>query len=260
MKKILFALVSAATMMLTSCFENTGFQRTEYFSRIVTIDTTSTPIRFIADGTGEVFKGVRNLKYPEQLADFDLEGVRRADVYMRYDVDDSYKQTFNMVEAREIDILPVTNQLPADSQQPFLAWASMPSFYCIEPLVWVNDGYLNVIPVIPSKKAGKYHLTPEKVVNDTLYFNFAATYEEDATTIYRDQLQCYDLRTLRDTAEADDELRGKMSEVLNAMKQHQADSMRIILVGEFIEYNFNHLNEDTVRTLGIVTNYFKYDF
>ena len=257
MKKILFALVGVATMMLTSCFENTGNSYTATFSRIVTIDTTSEPVKFIADYTGEVFKGIENLKYPEQLGNFGLGDACRADIHVQLHVDDSYKQTLTMLEAREISILPVTNQTPTDSLQPFLGWAEVPY---IDPIVWVSNGYLNVIPIIPSEKAGKYYLTPEKAVNDTLYFNFAAAYEEDASKGYRDQIQCYDLRTLRDTAEADAELRGKMREILETMKQHQADSMRIVLVGDFIEYNFNHLNEDTVRTLGCFTNYFKYNF
>lgn len=260
MKKILFALVGVATMMLTSCFEDIGSSYTSTFARVVTIDTTSTPIKLIADCTGEVFKGISNLQHVEDLEQFGLSDVDRAEVYMQLDVDASYKQTLTMLQANKIDILAVTNTEITDAQRPFLTWHEKHLGGGYTPAAWVSGSYLNVVPVIPAGKPGKYFLTADHVKGDTLYFKLSASYNEDKSKKLLDYLQCFDLRTLRDTANAAPEQRAKMREVLTAMDAHRKDSMRIALTGEFIEYNFNYQGKDTIVTDGYLTNYFKYNF
>ena len=99
---------------------------------------------------------------------------------------------------------------------------------------------------------------PEKVVKDSLFFNLTATYEENPEKEYYEYIHCYDLRTLRNTADADTELRDKMKDVLAAMKEN--DSVRIFVTGKFIDYNYNYQGKDTIRTINHVSNYFKYNF
>lgn len=257
MKKTLFALAGVLTLALTSCFEGTGSSYTSTFSRVVTIDTLSSPVKLIADYTGEEFNKFTNLRTPEQLAQFDLEDALRAEVIMQVYVDESYTQTWTMLQGKKIDIQPVTNKVLTDSLMPLSSLYPVPY---ITPLAWVSEGYLNVIPVIPSGESGKYHLTPEKAINDTLYFNLTTTYKEDSLKAYKEDIQCYDLRTLRDTTNADAELRTKMEEILTAMEQHRTDSVKIILTGRFIEYNYDNLGNDTIRTINVITNSFKYNF
>lgn len=240
-------------LALSSCLKETGYSYTTSFTRIVTIDATSTSVRFVADYTNEVFDSLENLKYPEQLARFGLENAQRAEVYMKLDVE-PYKQTLTMLQGKEIDILPVAKEMPTDVK-PFLAWQQTPLATDYNPTVWVSGKYLNVVPVIPAEIPGKYYLTAEKAVNDTLYFNLEATYRENASKQYYDEIQCYDLSTLCDTTDADATLRMKMTEIWKAMEEHRADSMRIVLTGKFAINNY--YGKDTIMTISTITNYFK---
>ena len=244
-------------MTLTSCFPEPGY--TIPYSRIATIDTTNGFVKFIADYTGEVFGNISNVKYTEDLATFGLEGAKRAYIYVEVDVDASYKQTLTLLNARKIDVLPITKQATTETQMPLLKFWGYPLTSTLSPTVWVSNGYLNMLPVVPSAKSAKYRLTPEKVINDSLYFRLTATYEEDSSKKLIEDIQCYDLRTLRDTSDADAELREKMEEVLTAMENLKKDSMRIFVTADFIEYNYQG-RKDTIRTFSPVTNYFKYDF
>lgn len=256
MKKILFALAGALTLALTACMEDTGSRYTSTFSRIVTIDDAGSSVRFIADYTGEVFSNFENLKYTEQLGEFGLTDARRAEIYMKLDVDASYHQTLTMLQAQKIDVQAITNKDIPEASMPFVGWQEKP----LLPTIWVSKGYLNVIPQIPAAQSGKYYLTADSVAGDTLYFDLNATYDRNDSQRLIDNLQCYDLRTLKDTADADPELRVKMRNVLEAMRLHRNDSVRIALTGEFVKYNYNYQGRDTVVAVSYVTNYFKLNF
>ena len=259
MKKILFAIASVMTLALTSCFENTGYNSTYYFSRVVTVTPTSNSVKFVADYTGEEFKGFTNLKTEEQLAQFGLADAKRAELYIRLDVDNENKQEITLEQAQKVDIQSVSNTTPTDSIRPFASWMQKPLFNDYAPIVWVADGYLNVVPVIPSDEEGKYFLTAEKAINDTLYLRLGASYTPNKNKQNSvDKLQCFDLRTLNDTADADLEQRAKMIEVLEAIKQHKSDSMRIVLTGKFEWTKIN--GKDTIGDMKAITDYFKCEF
>lgn len=259
MKKILFAVVCVMTLLLSSCFENTGYSSTNYFVRIVTIDANSNPVTFTADYTGEVFKDFTNLKQVEQLTEFNLANAKRAEVLIKLDTDASYKQTIALEQAQKIEVQSVTNVTPTDSMMPFYSWIQKPLGGEYAPIAWVADGYLNVVPVIPSEQPGKYFLTAEKVTNDTLYFRLDATYTPSKSLEgIEDGIQCYDLRTLKDTLNADSTQRAKMIEALNAIKQHKSDSMRIVLTGSFEYQKIN--GKDTIGDLKVATDYFNCKF
>ena len=259
MKKILFALAGVITMVMTSCFPESGYSYSTSFSRVATIDTTTSTVSFKADYTGEVFDKITNLMYPEDLAMFNLEDARRAEILVRLDVDASYNSSLLMLDAREIAVRPITNKTPTEAQMPLLGFQQYPlGGTSLTPTVWVSNGYLNMLPVVPSEKSATYHFAPEKVQNDSLFFNLTATYEENPKKEYYEYIHCYDLRTLRNTVDADAELRSKMEEALTAMKEN--DSVRIFVTANFIEYNYNRQNKDTIRTISHATNYFKYNF
>ena len=259
MRKILFTVACVTTLLLSSCFENTGYSSTNYFVRVVTIDANSSPVKFVADYTGEVFKDFTNLKQPEQLAEFDLTDAKRAEVLIKLDTDASYKQTITLEQAQEIEVQSVTNSTPTDSMKPFYSWIQKPLGGDYAPIAWVADGYLNVVPVIPSEQPGKYFLTAEKVTSDTLFFRLDATYTPSKSLEgIEGGVQCYDLRTLKDTLSADSTQRIKMIEALDAIEQHKNDSMRIVLTGTFEYQKIN--GKDTIGDLKVITDYFKCKF
>lgn len=261
MKKILFTLAGVMTLALTACFENTGYSSTYYFPRVVTIEPNGSSFKLVADYTGEVFKAEEftNLKTTEQLGQFGLGDAKRAEVYIRLDVDAAYKQSITLEQAQKINIQSVTNTTPTDSLRPFSSWMQKPLFDNYAPTVWVANGYLNVVPVIPSDQSGKYYLTAEKVISDTLYFRLDAAYTPNENKQdHEDKLQCYDLRTLNDTVSADSAQRAKMIEVLSAIKQHKNDSMRIVLTSSFDWKKIN--GKDTIGDLKVITDYFKCEF
>lgn len=261
MKKILFAIVGVTTLALTACFENTGYSSTHYFSRVVTIEPDGSSVKFVADYTGEVFKAEEftNLKTADQLGQFGLEDAKRAEVYIRLDIDAAYKQSITLEKAQKINIQSVTNTTPTEPLRPFSSWMQKPLFDNYSTTVWVADGYLNVVPVIPSNQSGKYYLTAEKVISDTLYFRLDAAYTPNENKQDReDRLQCYDLRTLNDTVSADSAQRAKMIEVLHAIKLHKNDSMRIVLTSTFDWKKIN--GKDTIGDLKVITDYFNCEF
>lgn len=259
MKKILFALAGVITLAMTSCFPDSGYSYSVSFSRVATIDTTTSTVSFKADYTGEVFDKITNLMYPEDLSLFNLEGARRAEILVRLDVDASYQSSLLMLDAREIKVLNITNQIPTETQMPLLGLQQYPlGGTSLTPTAWVSNGYLNVLPVVPSDKSATYYLTPEKALSDSLFFNLTASYKENSEKVYYENIQSYDLRTLRNTIDADSALHNKMQEVLTAMKSN--DSVRIFVTGKFIEYNYDRQGKDTIRTISHATNYFKYNF
>lgn len=256
MKKILFALICALTLTLSSCFDGTRSSYTTSFSRIVTIDTTSSSVKFVADYTGEELKGFTNLTYPEQLSQFGLEEALRAEVLMQLHIDESYKSMLTMLQGKKIDIHPVTNKTPVDSLMPLSGWWNIPlNGTGLMTVVWVSDRFLNVRPEVPSAKAGKFYLIPDSVVSDTLHFSLKASYEPAAAKpYYYEDIQCYDLRTLCDTANADAALRAKMRNMLTAMEEHRNDSMQIVLTALF---DIHYYEKDTIMAQSAMTNYFR---
>ena len=76
-KKFLFGLACVTSVLMTSCFEETGYSQTMDFARVVTINRNSTPLSLVADYTGEVYK-LGNLTSVEQLSLFDLQDTERA--------------------------------------------------------------------------------------------------------------------------------------------------------------------------------------
>ena len=257
MRKILFALACIATLTLGSCFEEPGSY--SEFWQYVLVDTTSTPISLKGFYMGEEYSGFSNLRYPEQLATFNIDDTPLAGVKIRIDVDASYKQTLTLLSGYSLNVGAITNVTPTDSLQPLLSLLPLIDYTYYTPTLWVREGYLNMAPITPSSQTGNYYLMPEKVSNDTLFFKLGATYKENKDgSSYKSLF--YDLRTLRDTTKADPELRAKMREAAVAIDQHSNDSMYIVLTYEEIIYNFNHLGKDTIVTVRDITNCFSCDF
>ena len=75
--------------------------------------------------------------------------------------------------------------------------------------------------------------------------------------MFYENIQCYDLRTLRDTAKADAEMRGKMEAMLSAMEALKKDSMRIVVTSLF---DIHYYEKDTIMEQSAMTNFFKYNF
>ena len=75
--------------------------------------------------------------------------------------------------------------------------------------------------------------------------------------MYYENIQCYDLRTLRDTANAEEGLRGKMTAMLDAMDKLRQDSMRIVVTSLI---DVHYYEKDTLMEQSAMTNFFKYDF
>ncbi len=261
MNKIFFALACTAVCLLTSCFgEPGGWQE---FPAYVLIDKTPSSVSLIDFYEGHKYVKFENLNKPEHLATFNLEDATMAHAYIHFEYDESYDQTATIVDAKKVDILPMTNVTPTDSLQPISSFLSLINYRNNTQLpspVWVNSGYLTIHPTFRTTKVDKYFLMPEKVVNDTLYLNFAASYSYEKEANEYDKALFYDLRTLRDTNNTDAGLRAKMREALIAIEQHKRDSMCIALTGQWIHENFNYQGKDTVKTFCYFSNYFKCDF
>lgn len=257
MKKILFTLIGVMALTLNSCLKESGY--TSEFWQYVTIEKAPNKVTFKGYYTDEVFTNIANIKNPEQLGAYQLEDAQIALVKMRLEVDASYQQTLTVMEGHPISVQSITTAMPSDSLKPF--WVEFTPIFneYNSPYVWVKNGYLNVLSTIPAKKAGNYFLMPEKATNDTLYFRFAASYEEDRSNKV-DQSSFYDLRTLRNTEQADEELGNKMAEMLKALESNNSESVRIFLISEFTQYNYNYLGRDTTWTDTIPSNDFKYNF
>ena len=258
MKKILFTLACAVVCLLTSCFGDPGsfIQYPAY----VLIDNTQESVSFIDFYENKKYVKFENLNKPEHLGTFNLQDATIALAFMNFEYDGAYNLTATVLEAKKMDIRPITNLTPSDSLQPLLGLQSLINYNYGTELpspIWVNNGYLTMCPSFRTSKVDKYFLMPEKVVNDTLYFNIAASYEKE-TNEYYDETLFYDLRTLRNTANTDAELRAKMENALDAIKQR--DSMCIALKGQWIHENGSTQGKDTIKTFCKFSNYFKCDF
>ena len=259
MKKILFAFVCALTFTLTSCLKEGGYSSTQYAPTIVTIDTTTTPISFKDFYTGQVFKNVVGLQYPEDLQKFKLGGATLVYLNLRVDTDAAFRQTITALGGEKVETLALTNTTPTDSLKPFTSLFPLVDYGLYTPTVLVRDGYLNVCPITPSSQEGTCYLMPEKVGNDTLYFKLKASYTENKEAKSYKSL-FYNLRTLRDTAQADATLRTKMTEMLNTLSEQRGDSMYIALMYDEITYNVNHQGKDTIKARIDISNFFEYNF
>ena len=83
MKKFFLGCLALASLMLMSCLpDNGGYSYTTSFGRIVTIDHSSSPIRFICDCTGEVYEP-ENVKSDEELP-MNLHAGRHCGVHIQF--------------------------------------------------------------------------------------------------------------------------------------------------------------------------------
>lgn len=261
MKKILFALTGAIVCLLTSCFGEPGGW--EKFPAFVLIEKSPESVSLIDFYEGQKYVKFENLNKPEHLATFNLEDATIAQAFLQFEYDESFEQTATIAEAQKMDILPITNATPTDSLQPIISLLPLINYSNNTQLpapAWINNGYLTVQPTIRTTKVDKYFLMPEKVANDTLYLKLAASYSYEKGADLCDDPLFYDLRTLRDTANTDTELRAKMREALAAIEQHKRDSMCIALTGQWLHENFNYQGKDTIKTFCYFSNYFKCNF
>ena len=261
MRKIFFALVGTVVCLLTSCFgEPGGYNR---YPAYVLIDKAESSVSLIDFYEGKKYVKFENLNKPEHLATFNLQDATIALAFMHFEYDETFEKTATIVEAKKENILPITNVTPNDSLQPIISLLPLINYSNNTQLpapAWVNSGYLTVQPAIRTTKVDKYFLMPEKVANDTLYLKLAASYSYEKGADLCDDPLFYDLRTLRDTANTDTELRAKMREALAAIEQHKRDSMCIALTGQWLHENGSIYGKDTIKTFCYFSNYFKCDF
>ena len=267
MKKNLFALVCvvASLMSLTSCFEPVGYSYNSTFSRIVTINRDKSPLELVADYSNEKFK-LDNLTMPEQLSLFDLQDSERAFVTINLQVDNMYKEHWTLVEGKALRVIPVWNQaLPEGASINPLSGLQN---YQVEsawsyPATWIAGNYVNISPVIQSAGRGTYYLQPNTVYGDTLRFDIAAAY----TPIEKEELIAdfinFDLRTLTDTLDADEQTRSVVRNMLSTIAAN--DTVCMMIVGDFY-YTYTKVDtladgtvkyeqRDTVRKYPAYTNY-----
>ena len=231
-KKFLFGLACVATFLMTSCWDEPGYSYTSTFSRIVSIDRGATPLKLIADYTGETFK-LDNLTSEEQLSLYDLQDANRAFVTINLNMD-SYKAQWTLVEGKAIKVNPVWNKpLPEGAQINALSGLQN---YTVEsawsyPAAWIAEGYVNIAPIIQSAGRGTYYLQPTKVYGDTLRFDIKAAFTPLEKESYIADFVNFDLRTLTDTTEADALTRGVVRNMLGTIAAK--DSVCMMIVGDF---------------------------
>lgn len=231
-KNLLFCLACVATFLMTSCWDEPGYSYTSTFSRIVTIDRSATPLKLIADYTGETFK-LDNLTSEEQLSLYDLQDANRAFVTINLNMD-SYKAQWTLVEAKAIKVNPVWNKpLPEGAQINALSGLQN---YTVEsawsyPAAWIAEGYVNIAPIIQSAGRGTYYLQPTKVYGDTLRFDIKAAFTPLEKESYIADFVNFDLRTLTDTTEADALTCGVVRNMLSTIATK--DSVCMMIVGDF---------------------------
>ena len=249
--------------LLTSCLEEFGYyEESGEIGCYVTIDTyqesindTAQSVMLKADFLRN-FTNITNLKRPEQLANFGLENAKRAWVTIRYSGSVTSPWVFTLLKkgtkipsTRPIPTHPINKKEVTGDMQYLEGLQSYQNNY-----IWVADGYLNIIPTIRSGEPGKYYLTPDTVKGDTLFFNLDAEYTK-GNNLYYDELQCFDLRTIADSLDADEEIRHKMNEAYHAIKN--IDSVRIAITTSYSTKSFATGNDTIVRkTLPHQTNYF----
>ena len=266
-KKNLFALVCvvALLMSLTSCLEPAGYSYNATFSRIVTINRDKSPLELVADYSNEKFK-LDNLTMPEQLSLFDLQDAERAFVTINLQVDNMYKEHWSLVEGKALRVIPIWNQpLPEGASiNPLTGLQN----YQVEsawsyPTTWIAGNYVNISPIIQSAGRGTYYLQPNTVYGDTLRFDIAAAYTPIEKEEFIADFINFDLRTLTDTLDADEQTRGVVRNMLSTIAAN--DTVCMMIVGDFY-YTYtkvdtlangkvNYEVRDTVIKYPAYTNY-----
>ena len=242
-KKLLFGLACVTSVLMTSCFEETGYSQTMDFARVVTIDRNSAPLQLVADYTGETFK-LSNLTSVEQLSLYDLQDTERAIAKIHFEVDDSYTAKWTLSSADPVKISPVWNKpLPeAANFGPLTDLFRLQLDNWSYPLSWLAGKYLNLAPVVRSMGRGKYYLQPAEAFGDTLRFDMLAEYTPATTSADVVDFINFVLSTLADTTNADANTTLAVRDMLGAIAAN--DSVMVMVVANY--RTRGHLGTDTV--------------
>ena len=249
---LLLMCVVASLMSLTSCFKDTGFSQTMDFARVVTIDRNATPLKLVADYTGQTFQ-LDNLTRPEQLSIYGLENADRAIVALHYEVDAEFNASMVITGGKPIKVAPVWNKpLPkTEDINPLIDLYKMELDSWSYPLIWTAGKYLNVAPVIHSAGLGTYYLEPVDVYGDTLRFDMTAEYKLNTENKDLVDFINFDLSTLADTVGADAKSKSAVERMLGTIESN--DSVCIMLVGSYL--TTGRLGNDTIVKWPIYTSY-----
>ncbi len=251
-KKFLFGLACVTSVLMTSCFEETGYSQTMDFARVVTINRNSTPLSLVADYTGEVYK-LGNLTSVEQLSLFDLQDTERAIARIHFEVDNSFAAKWTLTSAEPIKIASVWNKPLPESEK----YGPLTTLYNFQldswtyPATWMAGKYLNICPVVRSLGRGTYYLRPAEAFADTLRFDMVAEYTP--TTEKSDIVDFinFDLSTLTDTIDADDKTKLAVRDMLSTIEDK--DSVCVMVVAEFRTKGI--VNPDTIVKWPAYTNH-----
>ena len=238
------------SMVLMSCLpDSPGYTYTASFARVVTIDHGVTPPRFYCDYTNDTLV-FSNIKTESDLGKYDLVDEPRALITATVEAID-YDVDYTLSGGTRIEVQSVYNkELVIDETfGPVVGFSK----FEVErtwsyPYAWVSRGYLNIVPQIESDKAGEYLLVPEGVSNDTLSFSLRAKYTPGSNL--RGEFNCYDLRTLRDTATADASVKAVMASMIDKLNQTD-NSVMVVVVADY-----KTTWPDTIVKSLVPTNYF----
>lgn len=247
MKKFFLGCLALVTVLITSCMpDNGGYSYTATFGRIVTIDHNSSPIRFICDCTGEVYE-TENI-----LSDEDLTSAMRAAdrAFVMFYIEMDYNEMHVTYQSgNPIKVQSVYNKKIVDDGkfQPLYGFSRLQFDNTFSyPYGWVSDRYLNVTPIVKSNEEAELFLVPEAASGDTLSFSLYSKYLPNDSFLA--DYSCFDLRTLADTATADEELKPVMKEMVDFVNAY--DSVMVVVVGDY-------LSVDTIIKAYVPTNYFR---
>jgi len=256
MKKIVFCLLALVALVLTSCLPDTpGYSYTSTFVRLVTIDHSVEPPVFYADLTNQQFQ-FTNIQKNSDLEKYELTDAPRALIVGTVTAAD-YAVDYTLGNgSAPLEVTPVCNKdvVIDESFGPVYGFSN----FEVEsgwtyPYAWVSRGYLNIIPQIKTDKVGadrvgEYMLVPEGVSNDTLSFSLHTKYSKGDNL--RGEFQCFDLRTLRDTATADAGAKPVMAAMIDKLN-HTSDSVMVVVVADYM-----NVWPDTIIKTMVPTNYF----
>ncbi|MBR5964404.1 MAG: hypothetical protein IK000_09715 [Bacteroidaceae bacterium] len=247
MKKFFLGCLALASLMLMSCLpDNGGYSYTTSFGRIVTIDHSSSPIRFICDCTGEVYEP-ENVKSDEELP-MNLRNVERA--FVMFYLEMNYTESHvTFTSGNPLTISSVYNKDLVDDGkfQPLYGFTRLQFDNAFSyPYGWVTGSYLNITPVVKSTYEAEMFLVPEAASGDTLSFSLYSKYVPSDS--YLADFTCFDLRTLADTADASDKAKSVMKEMIDFANER--DSVMVVVVGDYV-------SADTIIKAYVPTNHFK---
>lgn len=252
------ALLMAAmtVLMLCACIpEDEGYTYQSQFARIVTIDHKAEPPRFYCDYTGEVLE-LSNIPDNAALATYKLENVDRALINVLLTASTS-NYDIQLTSGSAIEVHSVSKKEPVfdNTFHPIYGFSQFQvDASWAYPYGWVSRGYLSIIPQIMSnRESTKQYLVPEAVSNDTLSFSLYMSYEPSETL--RAEYLCYDLRTLKDTTDADASVKESMAAMNARLDRARSDSVMVVVVADF-----QRAYPDTVVKVMVPTNSFYYPF